>query len=50
MNTRWGRRDAKKTGAWYKKYLANNRKSLEIIIQARKNRLEKKYGEKNEGH
>ena len=48
MNTRWTRRDAKKKGAWYKKYLANNRKALEVIIQARKNRLEKKYGEKNE--
>jgi len=39
--SRWNRRDDKKKNAWYKKYLANNRKSLEIIIQAKKNRLTK---------
>ena len=48
MNTRWERRDAKQTRAWYKKYMANNRKALEVIIQAKKNRLDKKYGEVNE--
>ena len=41
MNDRWARRDKKKTQAWYKKYLHSNRKSLNIIIQARINRLAK---------
>ena len=39
MDTRWERRDEKKKRAWYKKHLANNRKSLEVIIQAREGRL-----------
>ena len=33
------RRQQKRTKAWYKKHLANNRKSLDIVIQARLNRL-----------
>jgi len=37
--TKWKRREEKKNNAWYKKYLANNRKSLEVIIQAKKDRL-----------
>ena len=37
----WERRDKKKRGAWYKRHLANNRKSLEIIIRAKQNREEK---------
>ena len=41
MNEKWKRRDSKKRGAWYKRHLANNRKALEIIIQARLNRYVK---------
>ena len=37
--SRWNRRDEKKKNAWYKKYMANNRKSLEVIIQAQRDRL-----------
>ena len=43
--SKWERRDNKKRGAWYKRYLANNRKSLEIIIRARQNREDKQYGD-----
>ena len=48
MNKRWERRDAKKKKAWYKKYMASNRKSLEVIIQAQRDRIYKQNGDKNE--
>jgi len=41
MNTKWERRDDKKKRAWYKKHLANNRKALEVLIQARDARLKR---------
>jgi len=41
VKLKWERRDNKKRGAWYKRSLANNRKSLEIIIRARQNREDK---------
>ena len=41
MNERWKRRDKKHRNAWYKKHMANNRKNLEVIIQAQRNRMEK---------
>ena len=41
MSARWERREQKKKGAWYKRHLASNRKSLNIIIKARMDRLEK---------
>ena len=41
MNARWERRDEKKKLAWYKKHMANNRKSLEVLIQARETRLKR---------
>ena len=34
------RRDLKRKRAWYKEHMANNRKSLEVIIQAQKDRNE----------
>ena len=48
MTVRWKRREAKKKNAWYKKYMANNRKSLEVIIQAQRNRMEKEIGKTDE--
>ena len=36
---RWVRRDTKQKNKWYKKHLKNNRKALEVIIQAGKKRL-----------
>jgi len=41
MEDRWERREKKKQGAWYKRHLASNRKSLEVIIRARQNREDK---------
>ena len=41
MSSRWERRDEKKKRAWYKKHMANNRKSLEVLIQARETRLKR---------
>ena len=38
MKDRWERRETKKRGAWYKRHLASNRKSLNIIIKARQDR------------
>ena len=38
------RREQKKKRAWYKRCLASNRKSLQIIIDARINRLQKEIG------
>ena len=38
MYTKWERRDEKKKRAWYKKQMANNRKSLEVLIEARRSR------------
>ena len=32
------RRDLKRKRDWYKEYMANNRKSLEVIIQAQRDR------------
>ena len=34
------RREQKRQRAWYKEHMANNRKSLEVIIQAQKDRNE----------
>ena len=39
MNTKWERRETKKQKGWYKKHLANNRKALEVIREAKRNRL-----------
>ena len=39
MGTKGERREQKQRKAWYKRYLANNRKSLEVIIQAQKNKI-----------
>ena len=39
--SRGERREQKKNRAWYKEHLANNRKSLEIIIQAKEARLKR---------
>jgi len=41
MTTRWERRDEKKKRAWYKKAMHSNRKSLEVILQAREARLKR---------
>mgnify|MGYP007026261333 CR=1 FL=1 len=41
MNMKGERREQKQRRAWYKKYLANNRKALEVIIQAREGRLKR---------
>ncbi len=41
MNTKWERRETKKQKGWYKKHLANNRKALEVIREAKRNRLKK---------
>tara|TARA_R110000824_G_scaffold273663_2_gene462186 strand:+ start:367 stop:510 length:144 start_codon:yes stop_codon:yes gene_type:complete len=38
LTDKWERRDKKKKGAWYKKAMHSNRKSLEIIIQAQRDR------------
>ena len=38
MKDRGERRENKKRGAWYKRHLASNRKSLNIIIKARQDR------------
>ena len=35
------RREQKKKRAWYKRWLASNRKALQIIIDAKINRLRK---------
>lgn len=35
------RREQKKKRAWYKKALSNNRKALQLIINARINRVRK---------
>jgi len=35
------RREQKRQRAWYKKYLANNRKALMVMIEAREKRLNK---------
>ena len=48
MDTRWKRRETKKKNAWYKKYMANNRKSLEVIIQAQTNKMEKEINKTDE--
>ena len=34
------RREQKRKRAWYKEHMANNRKSLEVIIQAQRDRNE----------
>jgi len=39
MQTKGERREQKKNRAWYKEHLASNRKSLNIIIQARLKRI-----------
>lgn len=39
--TKGERREQKKNRAWYKKYLANNRKSLMVIIEAQESRTKK---------
>ena len=41
MNTKCERRETKKQKGWYKKHLANNRKALEVIREAKRNRLKK---------
>ena len=38
MVTKGERREQKKKRAWYKRHLANNRKALEVLIQAQKNK------------
>ena len=48
MDTRWKRREIKKKNAWYKKYMANNGKSLEVIIQAQTNKMEKEINNTDE--
>ena len=35
------RREQKRKRAWYKEHMANNRKSLEVIIHAQRNRIKK---------
>jgi len=39
METKGERREEKRKRAWYKEHLASNRKSLNIIIQARLKRI-----------
>jgi hypothetical protein len=39
METKGERREQKKNRAWYKEHLASNRKSLNIITQARLKRI-----------
>jgi hypothetical protein len=39
METKGERREEKRKRAWYKQHLASNRKSLNIIIQARLKRI-----------
>lgn len=40
--TRGERREQKRKRAWYKDHMANNRKSLEVIIEAERIRLRRK--------
>jgi hypothetical protein len=41
METKGERREQKRERAWYKKHMANNRKALEVIIQAKEARLKR---------
>ena len=43
MNMKWERRETKKQREWYKQHLANNRKALEVIREAKRNRLKKEW-------
>ena len=38
MVTKGERREQKKKRDWYKRHVANNRKALEVLIQAQKNK------------
>lgn len=39
--TKGERREEKKSRAWYKRNMHNNRKSLEVIIEAQRKRMAK---------
>ena len=41
MDTKGERREQKRKRAWYKEHMANNRKALEVVIQAREARLKR---------
>jgi len=44
LTEKWKRRDKKKKGAWYKKAMHSNRKALEVIIQAQRDRYANNNG------